>query len=140
MKKYLAVLVALLVVATGCGNTKKLNCTIEKNGMNGAYNMEFDKNDQLTKMTMIISEDFDEELTKDEVEEYKTTVDAICKGYNTDYVDCKTEITTKLRKATVTYNINKMTDAQKEQEGVTKEETTYEAMRETVEGLGFTCK
>ena len=42
MKKYLLALVALLVVATGCGNTKKLECSTEIQGLHQDVVAEYD--------------------------------------------------------------------------------------------------
>ena len=108
MKKYLIALIALLVVVTGCGNTKKLNCTIEEDGTNGVMNMEFDKNDDLTKLTMTMSEEFEEELTKEELEMYKSFSSLACAEFPTENVECEVNVTTKKMELTVTYNIAKM--------------------------------
>ena len=140
MKKYLIALVALLVVVTGCGNTKKLNCTMEEDGTKGVMNMEFDKEDNLTKLTLKMTEEFETELTKEEVETYKGVSSIACAAYNADYTDCKVDVTSKALELEVVYNVTKMTDEQREEEGFTKEATTFEAMKKDAEDTGFTCK
>ena len=55
MKKYLLALVALLVVATGCGNTKKLECSTEIQGLHQDVVAEYDGEDiKSIKMIMLL--------------------------------------------------------------------------------------
>ena len=56
MKKYLIAFVALLLVATGCGNTKKLECSTEISGLHQDVIVEYDGED-IKSMEMIMSYD-----------------------------------------------------------------------------------
>ena len=56
MKKYLLALVALLVVATGCGNTKKLECSTEIQGLHQDVVAEYDGED-IKSIKMIMTYD-----------------------------------------------------------------------------------
>ena len=70
MKKYLIALVALLVVATGCGNSKKLTCTMEEDGSKEEMIMTY-KKDELVKIEGVSTIVSDVEVSKDEVAMYE---------------------------------------------------------------------
>ena len=140
MKKYLIALVALLVVVTGCGNTKKLTCTMTEDGENAKAVMEFDKEDKLTKMTMTMSQDFEQELTKEEVELYQGVMSAACASYPDEYADCEVKVDKKKMEIIVSYDVSKMTDEQIEEMGIDKTTMSYDEMKKDAEADGFTCK
>ena len=140
MKKYLIVLTLLLLVVTGCGNTKKLTCSMSKNGTMAKADMEFDKKDNLTKMTTTMSQEFEKELSKEELETYQQLLGNSCSEYDSEYVDCKIDINSKKFEIVISYDVTKMTNEQLEDMGYTRKTAIYSTMKEDAEADGFTCK
>ena len=140
MKKYLIALVALLVVVTGCGNTKKLTCTETDEGTETVAVMEFDKENAMTKMTVTATEKFEKELTKEELEMYQGISSLACASFTAESVECEVNVTSKELKLVVSYDITKMTDEELAEAGLTKENTTYDAAKKDLEDDGYTCK
>lgn len=140
MKKYLIVLTLLLLVVTGCGNTKKLTCSMSKNETMAKADMEFDKKDNLTKMTTTMSQEFEKELSKEELETYQQLLGNSCSEYDSEYVDCKIDINSKKFEIVISYDVTKMTNEQLEDMGYTRKTAIYSTMKEDAEADGFTCK
>lgn len=140
MKKYLIALVALLIVATGCGNGKKLTCTKEDDEANSVVNIQFDKNDVVTTMEIVATTKFEKELNETEkaaLEEYAATM---CEDYPDDFADCKINVSSKSLELKITYDIANMTEEEKEEFGFSEESGTYDEMKKDAEKDGFTCK
>lgn len=138
MKKYLIALVALLVVATGCGNSKKLTCTMTEDGAKEEIVMTY-KKDDLAKIEMTSTTVSEEEISKDEIAMYEGFVCGMLNAMS-EQVDCKVSAKGKELTMKVTMNIEKMTAEELEELGYKAEETSYEDMKKAAEEDGYTCK
>ena len=77
MKKYLVVLVAMLLVVTGCGG-KKLTCTLDETDQKSTVAMEFDKDNVVTNIKMTVSVPLEKELTAEEKEYMESYMGLMC--------------------------------------------------------------
>ena len=141
MKKYLIVFVAvMLLVVTGCGNTKTLSCSLEEDGQKAVVDMEFGDNDVLTKMTMTMSVALEEELTDDEKAMMESYMELMCDAYDYEGIDCKVDTGSKSVDVVITMNLDKMSAEDKTEMGYSDAEATYDAMKKAAEEDGYTCK
>ena len=141
MKKYLIGLVALLVVATGCGNKgKELTCTGDENGVKRAITINFDGNDKAKKITITGKNNYEREITKEELEASKPYLDTLCDSYPHEAADCEVNADTKGLEIVVVYDITKMTNEEIEELGFDDATLTYENAKEHFEEDGLTCK
>lgn len=138
MKKYLIALVALLVVATGCGNNKKLTCTMEEDGSKEEMIMTY-KKDELVKIEGVSTIVSDVEVSKDEVAMYEGFACGMIQGMS-EHIDCKVDAKGKEIKITISMDIEKMSDEELAELGYTKEGSSYEEMKKDAEADGYTCK
>lgn len=138
MKKYLVVLVALLLVVTGCG-AKKLTCTMTEDGQTMEAVMEFDKNDEVTSIEMNMTMPFEEELSKEEQETYSSYMQVLCSMYDYEGVDCNVNTSSKAVDVVIKMDLEKMSD--EDRNNVTGTEgTTYDEIKADLEESGYTCK
>ena len=139
MKKYLALLVAVLLVVTGCGE-KKLTCTMDDESGSEKMVYTFNKDNVATKVDATMTSKFDTELSKEEQESYKSLLDTMCALYDGDAYKCSVDVSAKEYSLTITMDINKMTAEEKEEAGYTEKEATYDYLKENLEESGYTCK
>ena len=132
MKKYLVVLVAMLLVVTGCGG-KKLTCTLDQADQKSTVAMEFNKDNVVTDIKMTISVPLEKEL----MESY---MGLMCAAFDYEGVTCKAETGSKSVDVVINMDMEKMDDATKDEMGYSKEEATYDAMKKSLEESGYTCK
>ena len=139
MKKYLVVLVAMLLVVTGCGG-KKLTCTLEETDQKSTVAMEFDKENVVTKIKMTVSVPLENELTAEEKEYMESYMGIMCAAFDYDGVSCETKTGSKSVDVVITMDMDKMDQDTKDDMGYSKEEATYDAMKKSLEESGYTCK
>lgn len=139
MKKYLVVLVAMLLVVTGCGG-KKLTCTLDETDQKSTVAMEFDKDNVVTNIKMTVSVPLEKELTAEEKEYMESYMGLMCAAFDYEGVTCKAETGSKSVDVVINMDMKKMDDATKDEMGYSKEEATYDAMKKSLEESGYTCK
>ena len=137
MKKYLVVLVAMLLVVTGCGG-KKLNCTMEEDGQTAKVVVEFDKNDKAKKVDMTMTMPFEEELSKEEMEYMESYMGLLCSAFDYEGVTCKTDMSSKKVDVIIDMDFGKMSKETLEE--LEFEATSYDEMKKSLEESGYTCK
>ena len=137
MKKYLIALVALLIITTGCGNTKKLTCTLEKEDSTNEMVMTYEK-DELVKVVGTSTIYAKEEVSEDDLKLYETfTCELLGSG---EHVECSVEANGKNVEVKIVMDLAKMTDAELEEMGYSKENSSYDEMKKDAEADGYTCK
>lgn len=139
MKKYLLVLVAMLLVVTGCGS-KTLTCTLEEDGQKATSVVKFDKNDVATSATQSMTLEFEEGTSEEDKENSKAYMDLLCSVMDYEGVECSTEIKSNALEVKITMDFEKMSAEDKESAGYTEEESTYDAVKKELEEQGYTCK
>lgn len=139
MKKYLLVLVVMLLVVTGCGG-KKLTCTMEEDGQTAKIVAEFDKNDKAKNVKMNMTMQSEEEMTDEEQEYMKTYMELMCSAFDYEGVTCEVKTDKKAVDLVIEMNFAKMSAETKEELDFSEEESTYDAMKKNFEESGYTCK
>ena len=139
MKKYLVVLVAMLLVVTGCGG-KKLTCTMEEDGQTAKTVVEFDKNDKAKKVNMTMTMPFEEELSKEEMEYMESYMGLMCAAFDYEGVTCKTDMSSKKVDVVIDMDFGKMSKETLAELDFDAEATSYDAMKKSLEESGYTCK
>ena len=139
MKKYLLVLIIMLLVVTGCGE-KKLTCTLEEDGQKATVTAKFGKDDIVTDVTMNMSMPFEKELTAEEKEQMESYMGIVCAAFDYEGITCDTKMKDKSVDVVVEMNMAKMDAETKEEMGYTDAEGTYDAMKKGMEESGYTCK
>ena len=139
MKKYLVVLVAMLLVVTGCGG-KKLTCTLSKADQKLTAVMEYSKDNVLKSIKMTVSVPLEKELSKEQKEAMESYMGLMCASFNYEGVDCKAETGSKSVDVVIKMYMSKMDDTAKQQLGYTEESSTYDAIKKSLENSGYTCK
>ena len=153
MKKYLLVLIIMLLVVTGCGEkdktdgktddkkeplTKTLTCEMkDTDGNTQKVVAEFDKDNYATVITMNMSMPFEEDTTKEEAE---AAAAFVCAMIDYEGASCDTEVSDKAMDVVIKFDMSKMSDEAKEEMGYDKENSTYDAMKKSMEETGATCK
>ncbi len=135
---------AILISATGCDDGKKLTCTNEANEEGAKLSQEvvvsFNKEETIShvKVTSTIEAEDDyadqmdeyEEMVKETVEENKEENLKMSYKRNGNTLSQVTE-----------YYVSKMSDEEKEDNGFSDpDENSYDALKETFEDQGYTCK
>ena len=139
MKKYLILLVAMLLVVTGCGG-KELSCTLEEDGQKAVVDMKFGKDDIVTELKMTMSVPLEEELTDDEKATMESYMGLFCAAYDYEGIECKTNTKSDAIEIVITMDMDGMSAETKTEMGYTDEEGTYDAMKKDLEESGYTCK
>lgn len=147
MKKKMILCVPVLalgLLATGCGNTKVLECTMEDDSAEG---MEMSqvvkatyKKDALTKVDMSMEVTVDEEL-----EEYMdylagSLTSEFSELEGKDGVTIKNETKDNKLTFSMVADLNKMSDEAKEELDMEDDAGTYEEAKKYFEEAGYTCK
>ncbi len=133
MKKQWFVFIILVVMLTGCGNTKTLTCTTgAEDGVEEIYTFQFTKE----KLKTIIAKEIVELESKDEAEEYKKQVEEDLKLFSEQAFT--TKVTVKDKKVTSVIEI-KIEDL-KDEDKNDYENATYEEMKKNSEKTGLSCK
>ena len=139
MKKYLVVLVAMLLVVTGCGG-KKLTCTMEESGETAKVVIDFDKNNKASNINMKMSMPLEEELSKEEKEMMQSYMGLMCAGFDYEGVKCTTDLGSKSVDVVIDMDFKKMSNEAKEALEFEPNETSYDDMKKSLEEAGYTCK
>lgn len=137
MKKKMFFAMALLVcLTTGCGNQKKLVCTISEDEVAATLNVVF-KDDKLNKMDFVYNVDL-ATYEENEIEMYKAA--DLCSLISPSFGDmadaienCKQNVDNKSAKITADFNIKKLSEED------LKVNNSDEA-KKTLEDAGYTCK
>lgn len=137
MKKYLIAVVVLLLVVTGCGNSKKLTCTLEKDGSKDELVMTY-KKDELVKVVATSIIYSDEEVNKDDLALYEEFTCSLLG--DKEYIDCSIEAKGKNVEITITMDLENLTEEELEEMGYTKENSSYEEMKKSAEEDKYICK
>lgn len=141
MKKFLFLFAALmLVVVTGCGKTNSLKCTYEDDEQKAVYEMEFDKNDEISTLKMTTSMKLEEELTDEETEQMKSYMSLMCMGFDYEGSKCDVEVEKNAVNLVISIDMTKLTDEEKAELSYNAEDGSLEAMKKAAEDEGFTCK
>lgn len=143
MKKYLLALVALLVVATGCGNTKKLECSTEIQGLHQDVVAEYDGEDiKSIKMIMTYDAatlksfgvtDSNRELFVSEMES------EVCDAYNA-HTGVKCVVTTPDGGMNITIDIDYPKIDQRAKDSLSLNYQSYDSLKSDLTKQGYTCK
>ena len=137
MKKYLmtlSVLVAVLLMTTGCGE-KKLVCTAEKEGIKGEATTTFKSGKATVTTVKLILEANSEEEAKQAKEEYE----AFAQLNMASYVESDVKLDGKKITVTTTLKLSEMTDEQIKDE-LDGNDITEDGMKKYYEAESFTCK
>lgn len=137
MKKYLIAVVVLLLVMTGCGNTKKLTCTLEKEKSKEVLTFNY-KKDELVKVEGISTIYANKEVNEEDLALYGEFTCSLLG--DEEYIDCSIEPKGKNVEITITMDLENLTDAELEEMGYAKENSSYEEMKKDAEADGYTCK
>jgi len=124
----------LLLILTGCGNTKTLTCSSENDGgVTEKYTFKFSKE----KLKTIIFEETVEVESEEEGEKYKKQVEEEMKVFSKLY-NLKSNVTFKNKKviSTIEVTIEKLNDEYKSE----FENVTYEEMKQNSTKTGLSCK
>ena len=139
MKKYLVVLVAMLLVVTGCGG-KKLTCTLEQADQKSTVAMEFNKDNVVTDIKMTISVPLEKELTDEEKQYMESYMGLMCAAFDYEGVTCKTDMSSKKVDVVIDMDFGKMSKETLAELDFDAEATSYDAMKKSLEESGYTCK
>lgn len=143
MKKYLIAFVALLLVATGCGNTKKLECSTEISGLHQDVIVEYDGED-IKSMEMIMSYDAATltqlGVTDSNRELFVSSMETeVCTMYNA-HNGVKCAVTTPNGGLTVTIDIDYPKIDQNAKDSLSLNYQSYDSLKADLTEQGYTCK
>lgn len=126
----------LLVIMTGCGNTKELTCTNEENGAGASMVLEYVwKDDVLTKVGQEIMLEVEDDYV-DDIDYYVDSLEEESKGIKADYTLNGNRLTMK-----VEYELGAMTDEELDDFGFDPEEdNSYETIKKELEEDGYVCE
>ena len=142
MKKYLALLVAVLLVVTGCG-TKKLECTGNISGLKQDVVIEY-KGEDIKSLEMDMSYDKDTlegmGITSDLLDTFISSMDAqVCPVYEAyEGVTCSTSEQNGGIRILITMDYGKLTQEAKDELSMNYQ--SYDSTKKDLEAAGYTCK
>ena len=140
MKKVLTLfVVAMLLVVTGCGKGKTLECSADVAGTKQKMAVEYD-GDKIKKMTvsLVISKATVGELSTSGTD-VKALESLFCSTYTSmEGIDCSMSTKGSDYEMKVVVDYKKIDDATKKSLGY--EEKPMDSLKEELEGQGYTCK
>ena len=137
MRKNLIFLTVILIIVTGCGNTKKIECVANEDGYKTTVKLVYN-DDLLDDMTVVYEYDnSNQDLTNDQINELENF---ICGMFSSENVNCIVNRNTNTVDVTIKLDFDKMSEEEMEIYGYTKENIQYDIFKADIEKEGYTCK
>jgi len=141
MKKYVVALLGIvLLVITGCGNSKTLSCSIEENEQISVVDMKFSEEGILKTIELKRTKMFEEELTKQGREYMDSYMKVYCSGYDMEGVSCTSETGTSSSKLMISVDLDRMLDEDKSDIISETDDLTYDSIKSKITDNGYVCK
>lgn len=135
---------AILVGATGCDEGRTLTCTNEADEEGAKLSQQvivsFDKQEVIShiKITSVVEAEDD---YADEMDDYEDMVKDSIEDNDEEYIKISYKRNGNTLSQVTEYYINQMSDEEKEKEGIDDpDENSYDALKESFEDQGYTCK
>ena len=144
MKKFLAVFVAvMLLVVTGCGNTKTLTCSTNISGLNQDVVVKYDGEDiKSIEMVMTYSASALSEMgvTSETMDLFVSTMkSSVCDTYNA-YEGVSCDVTSPNGGLEVVVKLDYPKLSQEAKDDLSFNYQSYDSLKADLEEQGYTCK
>lgn len=143
MKSKLIILLIILSVMTGCGNTKKLECSAKVSELNLAVTVEYN-GDEIKTVKRVMSYDASA-LTSAGVDEQNREIfissmkSEVCAAYSA-YNGIKCEVSTPNNGLNITVDIDYSKLEQGAKDSLDLNYQSYDTLKENLIEQGYTCK
>lgn len=132
----------MLLALTGCGKEQVLSCILEQDqtGMHLAMEMNVTfQNEENKSLTMTTQVDLEEDYT-DYVDTLAESFEDQYATYKENGMDVDVQTSDSSVTAILEADFNQISDEEKEELGFSPSDNDYDAVKETLESSGFTCK